>query len=526
MELNIGTRIKHLWQLSAMLVVACLLVPSAAHADPADIEAASRGVVRVIIIEDSGGGDLYPLSHGTGFAVSPELIVTNAHVIAEARYDRTLSIGIVPSDGGDAIYGRLVAYSERNDLALLQTTEPMNLPPLTIAGNVDSDAGQVTAVGYPMNVDRAQGLGTRDIFVAQPPVKSQGFLSGRRPSRDFDTLLHTAPIARGNSGGPLLDNCGRVVGVNSFGTEATGTDSEFYFAVSTRELLPFLRANEISPVTNGLPCRSLADLNRDEQLRAERELLAAQRREEAEQSREVRREENARRQAEFDVYSTRENLVMLAMLLMMGAAGAGVVSWQARQREDHKAMKIAGSIAGVAFLAAMASILMRPGFDAVEERVASALAASSERPAPRPTGTIEPPADERLVCVVNVERSRITRGQGEDVQLTWNDSGCIDGQTQYGLMDGEWSRILVPEDEAVVSVATYDPDDQEYRVDRFFLGRSEMASMREARGAYQAPACETGIESARMLGNSQQAVESMLPAQPNERLVYDCRLAE
>ena len=40
-----------------------------------------------------------------------------------------------------------------------------------------------------------------DIFRSMSPVKSLGYVSGERPSRQFDTILHTAPIARGSSGG-------------------------------------------------------------------------------------------------------------------------------------------------------------------------------------------------------------------------------------------------------------------------------------------------------------------------------------
>src|SRR5690606_33254773 len=201
------------------LAALMLLVPSAALADPADIDAASRGVVRVVIVEINGD-QVVPVSHGTGFAVGPETVVTNAHVVAEARADDELAIGIVPSDGASAVYGRLVAISPRTDLALVSTTSPLRLPPLTIAANANGDSGSVTSVGYPMNVDRAQGLSISDIFRAQPPVESTGSLAGRRPTRDFDSLLHTAPIARGSSGGPLLDDCGRVIGVNSFGAES------------------------------------------------------------------------------------------------------------------------------------------------------------------------------------------------------------------------------------------------------------------------------------------------------------------
>src|SRR5690606_32908165 len=209
--------------LALLLTLLAMAAPRPALADAADIDAASRGVVRVIVIGENGG-TIFPISHGTGFAVSDERIVTNSHVIEEARRDERLSVGIVPSDGGEAVYARIVAVSSRNDLALLATTTPMRLPPLTIATNLDPDGERVVSVGYPMNVDRAQGLSEGDIFRAQPPVQSTGFLSGRRPSRDFDTILHTAPIARGSSGGPLLDQCGRVIGVNSFGAESAGPD--------------------------------------------------------------------------------------------------------------------------------------------------------------------------------------------------------------------------------------------------------------------------------------------------------------
>ncbi|HBK15112.1 MAG TPA: protease, partial [Erythrobacter sp.] len=200
---------------------------------------AARGVVRVVIVGERDG-ELFPISHGTGFAVTGNTVVTNAHVVRDALRDEGMQIGIVPTGGGEAVYGRIIAVLARNDLALIRITGDLRLPPLALAGGMPPDSGEVTSVGYPMNVDRAQGLDISDIFRSQPPVKSRGFISGARPSRQFDTILHTAPIARGNSGGPLLDLCGRVVGVNSFGADNDGGDAEFFFAVSNRELVPFL----------------------------------------------------------------------------------------------------------------------------------------------------------------------------------------------------------------------------------------------------------------------------------------------
>src|SRR3546814_20631549 len=107
---------KHILMLvSAILALA---FPGPANADPADIDAAARGVVRVVII-GTDGKEVYPVSHGSGFAVSPTHIVTNAHVVREAMLDDTLRIGIVPSEGEDAAYGRAVAVSPRHDLATI-----------------------------------------------------------------------------------------------------------------------------------------------------------------------------------------------------------------------------------------------------------------------------------------------------------------------------------------------------------------------------------------------------------------------
>ncbi|KPL67111.1 hypothetical protein SZ64_02765 [Erythrobacter sp. SG61-1L] len=514
--------------LALCLGLTLLQLSTAANADPADIDAASRGVVRVIIIGDDNGG-AFPVSHGTGFAVTPERIVTNAHVVEEARADRDLSIAIVPSDGGKVVYGKITAFSPRNDLALLSTTVPLKLPPLTISGTIDTDSGPVTSVGYPMNVDRAQGLGVNDIFKAQPPVKSRGFLSGARPTRDFDTLLHTAPIGKGSSGGPLLDNCGRVVGVNSFGAESDGTDSEFYFAVSTRELLPFLRDSGITPQVNGLPCRSLAELDAAERARAEREKLAAVQQQQARAARLAARSEEVQREQEFAIIAERENAIMLTIMLIICGVAGGFVTMRERDEGKIGPMKIAAAASALALAAALVTWISRPSFTDVEDRVAAVLdkEAMAERGKQTPatvTGTAGGAA--RLVCVVNVDRSRITSIATDDIPFTWTDQGCVNGRTQYGQRDGKWSRILVPNDEAAVSVNSFDPATHEYRVERYLLAHDAMDALRKARAEFEAPQCGASPQEIAALGNNQAAIFSLLPGQPNERVIYDCHPAQ
>jgi serine protease Do len=515
---------KRLAALLALLTLA--FAPLPAHADPADIDAAARGVVRVIIVEIDGD-NIIPISHGTGFAVTPERIVTNAHVVEEARQDSDLAIGIVPSDGDEAVYARLVSVSPRNDLALLATTKPMRLPPLTVAGNPSTGDGQVISVGYPMNVDRAQGLNAGDIFRAQPPVKAIGSLAGRRPTREFDTLLHTAPIARGNSGGPLLDPCGRVVGVNSFGAESGGADAEFYFAISTRELLPFLRANGITPQINGLPCRSLADLDEEERERAETAAREAEARAAAEERALARRTDEARRQIEWDILEERDNLFALAFMLLLVACGAGAFAWLKHrdeggdEEENARTMKIAAGVALAALLAALVAWLLRPSFAESEDRLQDLL---REEMTADDTGTLPQPkaSNGALTCTLQPERSRVTGAVAQTVPFEWSADGCVNGRTQYGADGGAWSRVFVPDDEESVSVNRFDPATGEYRMDRYLLGRDEMVTARTARSEYDPPSCGAGEEAARDLGARQQAIISLLPAQPNERLVYRC----
>ena len=501
-----------------LALVAPALTPMPALAEPADIDAAARGVVRVVIIGDNNG-ELFPISHGTGFAVSGDTVVTNAHVVRDALRDEGMQIGIVPNGGGEAVYGRIVAVLARNDLALVRITGSLRLPPLALAGGAPPDSGEVTSVGYPMNVDRAQGLDLSDIFRSQPPVKSRGYVSGARPSRQFDTILHTAPIARGNSGGPLLDPCGRVVGVNSFGADNDGGDAEFFFAVSNRELVPFLRANDVEPRIIAAECRSMADLDEAERDRMEREQSAA--RADLAERAEARRikRERALLEAEQGVFVEREDRVFLAVVLLLVAFGLGqwaLALWQADPRDEKRA-RIVGGASAALVLAAVAAYLTRPGLDEIDRRVAAAMQDPDDG-----EGEAEAPGgDLALLCRLVPERSRVTSAKVEDIEFDWTADGCVNERTQYGLAGGSWSRVFVPNAEDAVSVSSFDPDRRIFRTERYLLPREAMSAARAARGKYSAPECGSDNAAAR-LGDLQGEVLAQLPRQANERLVYEC----
>lgn len=509
---------------AAILALLLAALPQSAAADPADIKAAARGVVRVVII-GSDGAQLFPVSHGSGFAVTPTRIVTNAHVVGDAAIDDELRIGIVPSDGDDASYARIIRIDPARDMALLEITGSLRLPPLSLAGLREGEGAEVVSVGYPMNVDRAQGLDIGDIFRPQPTVNSRGFISGERPARQFDSILHTAPIARGNSGGPLLDQCGRVLGVNSFGAESDGADAEFYFAVSNRELLPFLRRNGVTPSVSTVPCRSIAELDAEEQARQQAEQQQAEQEFALRSQSQRDKRERVQMEAGLAVQASRENHMALAMVLLLIGAGAGYTVFlglrdsQAEMSRERERM-VAGTVAAIALVAALALWFTRPGLDEIDRRVAEAMTKDDDS-----ATTTEPVADldgdASLTCTLVPERSRITGEPSETVELDWTADGCVNGRTQYGFRSGEWSRVFVPNDEPAVSVARFDPASRTYRTDRYLLTASAMDEAREARSAYSAPSCRTA-DAASKLGDLQGAVTSKLPAQPNERLVYSC----
>src|SRR5262249_1489144 len=69
------------------------------------------------------------------------------------------------------------------------------------------------------------------------------------------TVAHTALISEGNSGGPLVDRCGRVIGINSYIAQKTTVTG---FAIASSDLIEFLNRNGVRIAPGSAPC-GLAD---------------------------------------------------------------------------------------------------------------------------------------------------------------------------------------------------------------------------------------------------------------------------
>src|SRR3546814_12875596 len=102
-------------------------------------------------------------------------------VVELTREEKDLVIGVIPSEGTRTYGGRIIAFSPGNDLALIQLEEG-RLPVSTFYAGAVSDGQHVTAIGYPGTVDRAQGLGLKQLVEPLGTVKTSGHVSSGRAS--------------------------------------------------------------------------------------------------------------------------------------------------------------------------------------------------------------------------------------------------------------------------------------------------------------------------------------------------------
>jgi V8-like Glu-specific endopeptidase len=499
-----------------LLVLVAMMLAWSAPARGDDISASARGVVRIVtiaVVDDEVVG----FGHGSGFAVAPNRIVTNAHVVELAdRYPNNVVIGVVPSEGDKSYQGRLIAIDRQRDLALIEFSG-VRLSPLTLFTGTPGDGDTLIALGYPGNVDLATARSAADFITPQSPVRSQGGFAGARRLEGTNVLLHTANIARGNSGGPLLDRCGRVLGVNSAITRADEGDATFAFAIAGGELQAFLKAANQPFASVAVPCTSVEEQIAAERSADEKAKLEADERARGDAAKAEAARQEALAQARSRNENTRENYMAIAALfLVLGGvalAGAGLLLSRGRQREA-----IGVAVGGVVLMgAAVAVFLSRPSFDE-----------SKLIPVPAAPGTPSTPvtmAQGKMMCTLVPERSRVTVTAIDKVDLDLGKDGCINGRTQYAEAGTHWQRILVPDYDQAVSVLDYDPATDTYTNTRYLLNGEQMKRARQLRAGVPLKACSADQSARAALATQQQSLRAALPPVYNEKLVYSCKPA-
>jgi S1-C subfamily serine protease len=203
-------------------------------ASRADLFDAERSIIAIFervspsvvqVVGRQGGGDLANeesegVQSGTGFVWDDAgNIVTNNHVV-----EGTTSLAVRLATG-EAIAAEIVGTAPNYDLAVVRLRNSQTIPkPVAIGSSADLKVGQFAfAIGNPFGLDQTLTFGVISALHRRLPTSS-----GHQISNVIQT---DAAVNPGNSGGPLLDSSGRVVGVNTAIISPSGSNAGIGFAI-------------------------------------------------------------------------------------------------------------------------------------------------------------------------------------------------------------------------------------------------------------------------------------------------------
>lgn len=197
------------------------------------VDASAEGIVRVLSSAPSCASD----STGSGWVVGTDRVVTNAHVVAGSD-DLFVQVG----GTGEPVAATLVVIDPDRDLAVL-AVPGLDATPLPLGEELPA-AAQAYVAGYPEN-------GPYDVQPARvrQTLDATGFDIYERDTVTREIYAVRSLVRPGNSGGPLLDVDGSVVGVVF---ARSTTDAETGYALTLDELAPVLdRVSASAEVDSG-----------------------------------------------------------------------------------------------------------------------------------------------------------------------------------------------------------------------------------------------------------------------------------
>ncbi|MEM7729380.1 MAG: trypsin-like peptidase domain-containing protein [Pseudomonadota bacterium] len=179
------------------------------------VERVSQSTVNIIVT--TANGEMLSEGQGSGFVISPQReVVTNYHVIEGGE---TIEIEF---NDGRRYPARTLGTDEETDLALLTFDTEETIPYVAFHSGAPSRIGDwVVAIGNPFGIGQSTSLGVISA-IGRKRVDSGSFV---------DYIQTDATINRGNSGGPLFNLAGEVVGVNSAIYSPTGASVGIAFVI-------------------------------------------------------------------------------------------------------------------------------------------------------------------------------------------------------------------------------------------------------------------------------------------------------
>lgn len=208
---------------------------AAAEAEPEAINTVEESVAKITGTAFACGVN----QTGSGFVVAPDRILTNAHVVAG------IAEPVVNTADGRALPARVVHFDSTQDLAVL-AVDSLGLDPVK-EGRDLSTGDSATYMGYPEGGPfQARGA----IVQSLRSISVQNIYGADASTLEIYQL--GADVQQGNSGGPLLDDAGKLVGV--IFAKAKG-DTEVGYALSLQEVGPVLeQASDYSETVSTGAC--------------------------------------------------------------------------------------------------------------------------------------------------------------------------------------------------------------------------------------------------------------------------------
>lgn len=199
---------------------------------------------------------------GSGFFVNATDVVTNRHVVEGSEPGKLFVVNKALGRLMPASVAAMTPSSEiaSPDFAVVRlAAAPPAHGTLSLATPVQR-AQNVLAYGYPAFVMQSDSQYQCLLQGGEGcvPVGSvtQGFITALQQGQDdLGLIIHSAGISEGNSGGPLVDYCGRVVGVNTFARRDAGAVQNLNFAQRAPALATFLKAASVTFATADSGCR-------------------------------------------------------------------------------------------------------------------------------------------------------------------------------------------------------------------------------------------------------------------------------
>lgn len=200
--------------------------------------------------KDDNGEDA--IAAGSGFFVTPDTIVTNRHVVDGADGNTVL---VTNKTLGQFKKAHIVSISSPSsdvnsfDLAVLKVEDAPPQQPLSFS--LEAQPLQtVVAAGYPAIIIRQDGalkrLAQGDVNAIPGVILTKGEINAIQENSKGEKIMpHSAAVSPGNSGGELVDLCGRVVGVNTFVTMDSETSSHSNYAQKSDSIVKALQGANI-----------------------------------------------------------------------------------------------------------------------------------------------------------------------------------------------------------------------------------------------------------------------------------------